>query len=330
MNREIKNKNQVALFNLIEKEIPASSTLVDAVSDFLGVGHAATYRRIRGDKPVSLEETIKLCKHFNISIDSLANITVGSKYFLCGFAPFDFNDINNYLAFAQGMSAEIENMRLMPEKEILLSAVDIPVFYFLAYNELTYFNLYTWNKNICNYPANFEDFFKEAYSGELAESFKKLVSNYQFIPSTEIWTDNTINSTLKMLDYHFEMGHFNDKKTPLLICEQLLVLMDTLYDCVKTGSKAPKVPFKFYVSDIDIGNSFLIFKKGKLSHTLIRLYTINGLSISDELFCKETENWLHSLIKKASLISGASEKERHKFFETQKQKIENLIEKIKQ
>ena len=61
---------------------------------------------------------------------------------------------------------------------------------------------------------------------------------------------------------------------------------------------------------------------------MVKLYMINGLSVSDEDFCKETENWLHNLIKRSTLISGASEKERHKFFETQKQKIENLIKKI--
>jgi hypothetical protein len=61
---------------------------------------------------------------------------------------------------------------------------------------------------------------------------------------------------------------------------------------------------------------------------MVKLYTINGLNISDVRFCKETEDWLNNLVKRATLISGTSEKERFKFFNSQKQKVRNLIEKI--
>jgi hypothetical protein len=61
---------------------------------------------------------------------------------------------------------------------------------------------------------------------------------------------------------------------------------------------------------------------------MVRLYTLNALSISDEQFCKETENWLQRLVQRATLISGASAKDRFIFFNSQKEKIENLIKKL--
>ena len=65
-----------------------------------------------------------------------------------------------------------------------------------------------------------------------------------------------------------------------------------------------------------------------MSNCMIKLYTINGLSASDKRFCNETENWLRNLAQRSTLISGASEGKRFKFFETQRKKITDLIEKI--
>ena len=162
------------------------------------------------------------------------------------------------------------------------------------------------------------------------KNFSKIAENYQLIPSTEIWTTNTIEPILKMLSYHHEMRHFNDKKSAVLIIEQLNSLMNTLQNWIKKGTKGTRdTPFKFYISDIDIGNTFIIMKRDEQYDCLIRLFTTNGLSISDRKFCREVERWLANLAKRATLISGASEKEGFKFFEDQKKKIELLRESFR-
>ena len=129
-NRKIKNENQIVLFNLIQKSLPKTIALVDEVSELLGLGSTATYRRIRGDKPISLEETIKLCQHFNISMDSLVGV-IGQKEFKCKYVPESINEIDAHINFMQTMSKDIENHKLMPKSEIILSATDIPAFNFL-------------------------------------------------------------------------------------------------------------------------------------------------------------------------------------------------------
>jgi len=50
----------------------------------------------------------------------------------------------------------------------------------------------------------------------------------------------------------------------------------------------------------------------------------------NENYAKRTEEWLQSLIKKTSLISGVAEKMRFKFFNQSFQKIDELIKKIKE
>ena len=74
-NQLIKNENQIVLFDLIQNKLPANLTLVDVISDVLDISTDAAYRRIRGDKLVDIEELIKLCHHFKISLDSITGVT---------------------------------------------------------------------------------------------------------------------------------------------------------------------------------------------------------------------------------------------------------------
>ena len=328
-NKEIKNERQVRFFELIRKTLPSHINLVNEMSDFLGLSVDAAYRRIRGDKPIYFEEAIALSRKYHLSMDAVAEVVTDKKQFSCEYAPIDIGDLKNYLVFAQNFSASIESLRLASESEIIFTAADIPVFNFLSYHELTFFILFSWYKNTCGFPAGYEDFVKEMDINELKRCYEKIVRNYQMIPSSEIWSQNTVDSFLRLLGYHSEMKHFNDNKIPLFICEQLFDLINTLSNWTEKGTKGTEnTPFKFYVSEIDIGNTFIIFKNAKSSKCLVRLYTINGLSISDDHFCQETERWLHNIARSAMLVSGASERERFKFFENQRQKIRFLTEEI--
>lgn len=47
---------------------------------------------------------------------------------------------------------------------------------------------------------------------------------------------------------------------------------------------------------------------------------------SDPSFCEETERWINNLMAKSVLLSGASARERFKFFQEKKNRINNLME----
>ena len=328
-NSVIKNDNQIILFNLIQKKLPANLALVDTVSDILGVGYDAVYRRMRGEKPISLEETIKLCRHFNISMNSFVSET-HKTHIQCHYSPLHLDKLQDNLTFIQDMSENINNVKLIPGSEIILSAVDIPLFNIFPYRELTLFKFFSWSKSMHGYAADYELFIKEIeHFDVLSYKYEKIVKGYQLVPSSEIWMDNTIDTILRLLRYHFEMRHFSDEKTPLFLCEQLLDLINTLQKWVEKGTKGEEnIPFKFYVSETDIANTYILFKNPDKSNCMVRLYTINALNIADEGFCKETEIWLQKSIQQATLISGASEIERFKFFNAQRKKINDLIDKI--
>jgi len=325
---EIKFINQVAFFDMLEEALPPEIDFIHEVSSLLKLENDAIYRRKNGLTALKFEEAIKLSRRFNVSLNSVSGIT--DKHFIqCHYTPLNITNIEDYFVFIQNLLNNVESVRKTPEGKIILSAIDIPQFNFIAYNELTLFKLFSWNKSVYGLETNFESFAEKIKTTELLNYCEKIVSDYLLIPSTEIWTYGTMDTILRLLSYHIEMRHFSNKKTPLLICDQLLDLIDTLCKWAEKGIKGSKnTPFKFYVNDTELESTIVLFKKSKMTNCMIKLYSINGISTSDERFCKETEDWLRSTARRATLVSEASEKERFRFFDSEIRKIRHLIEKI--
>ena len=322
------NKHQIMLFSLIQKTLPPNFNMGSVISELLNISHDAAYRRIRGDKSIDFEEAVLLCNHFHISLDSLAKVS-DEKSIQCQYSPIDLNDLNAYIAYLHEMASSIESVRMAPDGELIFTAADIPIFNYSAYKELTLFKLFAWSNSVNSFTGNYSDFVKELDIPKLSNCFDAIVKNYQLCPSTEIWTDETIDRILKLLYHHYEMGHLGNEDFPLLICEQLWELLNTFYDWTGTGVKSSaEIPIKFYVSDVDLNNTFVLFRKNGTVNCDLKLFTINHFDIFDQRFCHEMENWLNSAIQRSTFITGTAEKYRYKFFNEQRQKISYLVDKI--
>ena len=325
----MKTRNiQEKLFAQIEKMKPAHLALVDALSEALELSNNSVYRRLRGETALNIEETAQLCSHFQISMDSLMDVSIKNRI-QCNYSPLDFNDLSQYMLYWQNFSANIERVRSFPGSEMILSASDISAFNLLAYKELTFFKLFAWNKNVYGFEDSYEEFVKKLDVDEIVKYYNKIVRDYQLIPSTEVWTANSIDPLLRLLSYHSEIDSFSDKKYPLFLCEQALNLVDTLQEWTEKGTKgARETPFKLFISETDLEGTFVILKYQDKTKCMFKLYTINSINTDDERFCQETERWLRNTAQRSTLISGASEKERRKFFNAQRQKIRLLMGNI--
>ncbi|MBL0129822.1 MAG: hypothetical protein IPP43_00790 [Chitinophagaceae bacterium] len=65
---------QAAFFHHIKTLLPEHIALVDAIADILDISNDSAYRRIRGEKPISLEEMQKLAVQYKISLDQFMNL----------------------------------------------------------------------------------------------------------------------------------------------------------------------------------------------------------------------------------------------------------------
>jgi len=227
------------------------------------------------------------------------------------------------------LSKNIEKLKASPDSSILMSAMDIPVFHLISQKELTFFKLYTWSHSVYNYEGCMDDFMKEVDTPEIISCYQKIVGDYELIPSAEIWTESTVNTTLRLINYYLEIGSFSNKDFPLLICEQILYILSKLQNWAENSSKSNHTTsYQLYVSEIDFESTYVLLKHSGQKNCIIRLFTINSLNIFDKGFCMEAENYLAKLLKRSTLLCSNSEKERIKFFSSQRQKVKSLIGKI--
>jgi hypothetical protein len=65
---------QQDFFQHIKSKLPPHLSFVEEIAELLSISTDSAYRRIRGEKPISLEEVQRLCSHFRISLDHVLNI----------------------------------------------------------------------------------------------------------------------------------------------------------------------------------------------------------------------------------------------------------------
>jgi hypothetical protein len=64
-----------------------------------------------------------------------------------------------------------------------------------------------------------------------------MADDYSQVPSTELWTVNTVDTIIRLIDFYFETGYFKDKDTPTFLCNQLIQLIDNIKIWVERGKE---------------------------------------------------------------------------------------------
>ena len=322
-------EEQIRLFEIIKAKIPDHYRLADVVEELLSVSADAAYRRIRGEKPLTFPELVKLCRHFNLSADQVMNQTPEHGA-LFRHATLDVTDQNGYMQYMQGLLNILTQMEAAPDKELLFTALDIPFYHFLKYPELTFFKLYCWDDVVSRTRITYEDFVKKTDRKSLEKLYEQITAVYSLIPAKELWTDQTINTIISQFDYYFETGAFAKKETALNLLEQLSQLMESIQKDAEKGYKGDKrTPFALYLSSVDLANNFMVARIGDRLSCSIKMYIINSITTENPTVCAEAEKWIRDLISKSILISGSSGRERFRFFQTSLNKIADLSHKTK-
>ena len=324
-------EDQIRLFEIIKSKIPKHQRLADVIEELLGVGSDSAYRRIRGSTELSFSELKKICSTFNLSIDEMLNYN-SSKSALFHYTPVDYS-IQSYIDYIIQMADNLSViLKSSSDKELISTAQDIPFYHFFKHHELALFRLFAWSDTINNTSMSYCDFCTHLEEKNIISVYKQIHNTYICTPSKEIWNDQTVDTTLRLLEYYYEAGAFDScKDTTLMLLDRLDSLMDMVKQYADCGYKDEKrrTQFALYHSSVDLGNNLMLARDETKSLCAIRLYLINRIITDNELLCYETEKWINSLISKSILISGdGAFKERYKFFQLTKNKIDGLRNKI--
>src|SRR6218665_484237 len=186
---------QQQLFAHIKSRLPVHLSLVDQLCDLLGVSADSVYRRIRGEKPVTLQELQLICQKYQVSLDSLLQLQTNSVVFKASdLHRRDFS----FIEILTNMQQQLTLMNSFKEKQMWYLCKDMPFWQFYLYDELGAFKSFFWSKTIHNAPeyAGKKFSLSEIDFSDHIRIGKECARLYNNFPSIELWNVESINSTM--------------------------------------------------------------------------------------------------------------------------------------
>lgn len=316
----------------LKQVVPSNVSLVDDIADLLKISNDSAYRRLRNETELSLDETYKICKHYRISVDSVFSNKGGSV--TCNYIKLTDSE-ENFESYLTSLLNQLERLQKSEDAKIIYAAEEIPIFHSFFSKELAAFKLFYWQRSVLNIPTyQTKKFDWDVISEKQLELTDKIHKSYLKIPSTEIWTDETINTTIKQIEYYFESGAFKEKEDAILVLQELKKMAQAINQYAESENKnelnnSNITPFNLYNSDLVIGTNCIHVTIAGSVISYISFNTMNSLTTSNHQFCEEIEHWMKNLIKKSTLISSIAEKQRFQFFSKAYKAIDLSIERIK-
>lgn len=323
------NELQKLLFQQIKSRVPANLSFAEEIADVLNISTDSAYRRIRGEKTVSFEELQKLCLKFHLSLDQMLHSNSNATLFYGTFVDSVDFDFDKYL---KDWAANLEKINSAGTKMLYYDAKDVPLFHHYQFDLLSKFKFFFWMRTILSYKEflkmQFEDI---GPTDELHKTGLRIIEIYNQIPSAEIWTFETINSTLRQIEYYKESGIFRKKENVHMLYDQVEALVDHIKDQASNGEKymigqKPKGlnNYQLFFNEVSTGHNTVLTETDGMQTVFLNHGVMNYMITRDRKFCEFTRQSLENTMRKSSLISTVSEKERNRFFMVLQKKITDL------
>jgi hypothetical protein len=324
---------QEFLFQRIREMLPPSASLTDVVSEILHVSSDSAYRRIRNETPLVLQEAKQLCDHFQLSLDQVLSIKRNSIL-------FEDTRVSNqeypYERYLSDLLKLAQYVNSFARKEIVFLTKDVPLFQ-LYFQPMIAFRHYFQMKSILQHP----DYATRAIdldgiSPAIVSMSRDLVKFYTQIPSTEIWNTECINGHISQIEFYKEGGLFSSAADIRTVYQATKETILHLKDQAEHGCKfmpgenpsTKRNNLNFFYNRLILGETTILVKTGDVKTLFLNYDVLNYMTTHDEKFCNQVDEALENLVKRSTMISQSSEKQRNIFFGILLAKIEDRLRKI--
>jgi len=325
---------QIALFQAIKHKLPDELSFVHEIAELLGISYDSAYRRIRGDKPLTLEELVSLNQRFGISLDIFLNLDSRNTVFNCHAVDPENYKIKQWL---DTILADMTKISQATEKEIIYAAKDPPLFHYFQFPEIGAFKMFFYQKTLLQFPEFSDQKLRldDADEEILAIGKKILISSIR-IPTTEIWNEDTFNITLRQIEYYWVAGFFTSKDDVLNLCDKLEKWLRHIQKQAELGFKflygldpeGVEGSFKMYENEIVLNDNSILVKTPEFSTVYLTFNVLSLLTTTNTVFTNYIDNYFKGLIKQSNLISVSGTKERIRFFNKLLQTVERFKNSI--
>ncbi|NJO24732.1 MAG: hypothetical protein HC867_01515 [Bacteroidia bacterium] len=329
------NQVQQQLFQFIKTRLPAETSVADEIAKLLNISSDSAYRRMRGEKQVTMEELYIMCSHYRISIDQLMDIRTGGFLFQGNLLNSKTYRYNDYL---KGLLHNLAYINSYKQKEFIYLCKDTPIFHYFVAKELAAFKYYFWMSTLLFFPeyrnkkVDFAD-----YPDELEELGRKVIELYGLIDSVEIWNIESWNTTLHQIEYYLDSQMFKSDEDALKVYEATEKILDHLEEQAKRGykfniddpDKKPLGKYSMYFNETVIQDNSMMALLDNSKIAFVPHTSINYMMTRDVNYCENYYQYVQNLMRRSTLISEVSEKERSRYFRRMRERIDRRKESLK-
>ena len=324
---------QVLFFQHLKAQLPPHLSMVDEVAGLLGISNDSAYRRIRGEKPMDLEETHKLCSHFKISMDQLLHLR-NDAFIFTG----NLNNNGGSIAFEDWLQNVLYNLHMVnsfQKRHLYYLLKDIPPFVNFLIPELAAFKCFSWMKSILNDEQlkGVKFSLADKRYDKYVSSCKQIIQLYNQVPTTEIWHPESHNILLSQINFCVEAGFFQNKDDIKILHEKVEELINHIEKQAELGVKfnvgekpaRDAASYRMFVNELVLGDNTVIAELGETRVTYLNHGVLYFVVTQDERFNKVAFEHMENLIKRSTMISTIGEKERIRFFNRLRDNIQSRM-----
>ena len=321
------SKLQLEFFREIKRTIPGHLSTTEEIAKLLDVSVDSVYRRMRGEKTLSLEELFTLCSHYKISVDSVFNSQTGSVSFQGDF--FNRNEVR-YKEHLQGIAKWLAYFNGFAEKKVYHIPRDITIFYWYILREFGAFKYYFWMRNVYRHPDFINRKFSfEDYPDDIFAAGQKMLGLYTRLSVSEFWGADIISGTIRQIDYYKSAGMFRTKEDIFRIYDSIEKLLEYIKSQAILGyryeygdpEKKPIGEFQLFYRDLLFGDNNLLAILDTMKLSFVTYNWSSYMCTRDVAFTENMYEYVKEMIKSSTLISSVSEWERTKFFDMLQERI---------
>ncbi len=325
---------QKTIFEIIKRQTQGDASIGSVVGNILSISQDAVYRRFRGETHLTILELKKLCKHFNISLDTLFEINKNKVIF--EFQPLDEFDFSMDL-YLKSINRALTSITAQKNPNLTILVNNTPIMQLLNYPHLVRFKLFFWAKTYLRLDAFKDKKFK--YEKIAPDSFNigyEALKMYNAIPSKEIYDVELLGGFAREVFYYYEAEQFEDPNYAIYILDLLHRFLDHLKAQAIAGKKfvstlePPAIgnEFEMYLNETLNGNTTIVYKTDDYEGAYIGHNLLNSVHTTDRAYIKDTVSTLDKQMSNSSLISAVNEKQRNSFFSQIKRRIDSYKNKI--
>ncbi|MEO7311656.1 MAG: helix-turn-helix domain-containing protein [Chitinophagaceae bacterium] len=323
---------QQKFFSHLKGSLKANLSVADELADLLDISADSAYRRIRGEKPLSLQELKIICEKHRLSLDQILDLQNESVLFQ---APGINQDVLPFNIYMRQTLQQLKYFNTFGRKHMMCLNKDMAFFHNYYYPEIAAFKSFFWAKTIFNDPEySNQKFSLAAYPfRDYFETGQQMIREYNHIPSTELWNPESFNCTIIQIQFYKDAGLFGNPADMELVVKSFIKTIDHLELQLEKGVKfmpgdtdvSYKSSLTFYVNEVVLGNNTILLELDEQRLAYITYSVMQYIISHDQRFYRNVHSNFTTLLSRSTLISGAGERDRNRFFNAVREKANSLL-----